>query len=94
MTQSYYGGGGELDAFHRVNHRTMSNGAYYERAAPYGNYEPRHGLRAEYAGRQPMYTMIQEPDGPESAGGQARRRIAVAVRVFDHPVATRELTRP
>lgn len=81
MTQSYYGGGGDLDAFHRAaTHRTMSNGgAYYERAAPYGTYEPRHGLRQEYAGRAPMYTMIQEPDGLETAGGQARRRVGVAV---------------
>lgn len=81
MTQSFYGGGGDLDTFHRTHsHRNMSNGAYFDRAGPYANYEPRHGLRHEYAGRIPAYTMIQEPEGTETAGGQARRRIAVAVR--------------
>jgi len=79
MTQSHYGGG-DLDAFHRFNHRTMSNGAYYDRSTPYGNFEPRHGFQAEYAGRPGAFTLIQEPEGLETAGPQARRRIAVAVR--------------
>ena len=58
----------------------MANAAYYDRAAPYGPpYESRHELRQEYAGRVQTHTGIQEPDKPLTAGGQARRRIAVAV---------------
>lgn len=78
MTQSYHGGS-DFDAFNRPHHRNMANTAYYERAAPYTLYEPRHDLRQEYAGRIPTHTAIQEPDEPLTAGGQARRRIAVAV---------------
>ena len=41
----------------------MAHTAHYDRATPYGYYEPRHELRQAYL----------------TAGGQARRRIAVAV---------------
>ena len=56
----------------------MAHTAHYDRATPYGYYEPRHELRQNY-GRIPAHTSIQEPDEPLTAGGQARRRIAVAV---------------
>jgi hypothetical protein len=81
MTQSYYSGS-EFDAFQRPNHRTMSNGSYYDRAGPYNYYEPRHELRQEYAARVPTHTIIQEQEQPESGGVHARRRIAVAVSVL------------
>jgi hypothetical protein len=78
MQQSYHGGG-DLDAFSRSGHRNMAHTAHYDRAAPYGYYEPRHELRHDYAGRISTHTSINEPDEPLTAGGQARRRIAVAV---------------
>lgn len=53
--------------------------AHYDRATPYGYYEPRHELRQDYAGRISTHTSIHVPDEPLTAGGQARRRIAVAV---------------
>lgn len=79
MMQPYHGGS-DYDACHRTLHRNMANAAYYDRAAPYGPpYESRLELRQEYAGRVQTHTGIQEPDKPLTAGGQARRRIAVAV---------------
>ena len=58
----------------------MAHAAHYDRATPYGGYyEPRHELRQTYPGRSPTHTSIHEPDEPLTAGGQARRRIAVAV---------------
>lgn len=78
MTQSYHGGS-DFDAFNRTSHRSMANATYYDRSAPYTLYEPRHDVRHDYAGRIPTHTAIQEPDEPLTAGGQARRRIAVAV---------------
>lgn len=62
----------------------MANTAYYERAAPYSYYEPssRHELREDYGGRISTHTTIQEPDEALTAGGQARRRIAVAVSIL------------
>lgn len=79
MMQPYHGGS-DYAACHRTLHRNMANAAYYDRPAPYGGpYEPRHELRQEYAGRVQTHTGIQEPDEPLTAGGQARRRIAVAV---------------
>ena len=77
MQQSYHGGS-DVDAFHRANHRNMAHTAHYHRSTPYGYYEPRHELRQTY-GRIPAHTSIQEADEPLTAGGQARRRIAVAV---------------
>ena len=56
----------------------MAHTAHYDRATPYGYYEPRHELRQAYS-RIPAHTSIQEPEEPLTAGGQARRRIAVAV---------------
>ena len=80
MMQQSYHGGSDLDAFHRTNHRNMAHAAHYDRATPYGGYyEPRHELRQTYPGRIPTHTSIHEPDEPLTAGGQARRRIAVAV---------------
>ena len=79
MQQSYHGGS-DVDAFHRTNHRNMAHTAHYDRATPYGGYyEPRHEIRQTYSGRIPTHTSIHEPDEPLTAGGQARRRIAVAV---------------
>lgn len=58
----------------------MAHTAHYDRATPYGGYyEPRHELRQTYPGCIPTHTSIHEPDEPLTAGGQARRRIAVAV---------------
>jgi hypothetical protein len=79
MMQQSYHGGSDVDAFHRTNHRNMAHTAHYDRATPYGYYEPRHELRQTYPGRIPTHTPIHEPDEPLTAGGQARRRIAVAV---------------
>lgn len=67
----------------------MANTNYYDRAAPYSYYDhpARHELRQEYGGRVPTHTPIQEPEESLTAGGQARRRIAVAVStslVFGH----------
>lgn len=82
MTQSYHGGD-EFDPKQRTAHRNMGSANFYDRPAPYGYYEPlgRHGhdLRQEYTARMPIHASIQEPDEPLTAGGQARRRIAVAV---------------
>jgi hypothetical protein len=78
MQQSYHGGN-DVDAFHRTNHRNMAHTAHYDRATPYGYYEPRHELRQTYLDHVPTHTSIHEPDEPLTAGGQARRRIAVAV---------------
>jgi hypothetical protein len=79
MMQPYHGGS-DYDACHRTLHRNMANATYYDRPAPYGPpYESRHELRQEHAGRVQTHTGIQEPDEPLTAGGQARRRIAVAV---------------
>jgi hypothetical protein len=79
MMQPYHGGS-DYDACHRTLQRNMANATYYDRPAPYGPpYESRHELRQEYAGRVQTHTGIQEPDEPLTAGGQARRRIAVAV---------------
>ncbi|KAK4543897.1 hypothetical protein LTR36_004671 [Oleoguttula mirabilis] len=76
-TQSYYGSG-EYDHFNRTSHRSMSNGAYYERPTAYGYYEqPRQELRSEYGGRPVTRAMIQEPE-PDIGTGSSRRRIAVA----------------
>lgn len=75
MQQSYHAGG-DFDAFHPTSHRI-----HYDRATPYGYYEPRHELRQDYAGRIPTHTSIQEPDEPLTASGQVRRRIAVAVSI-------------
>ena len=80
MTMQPYHGGSDYDACHRTLHRNMANATYYDRPAPYGPpYESRHELRQEYAGRVQTHTAVQEPDEPLTAGGQARRRIAVAV---------------
>jgi hypothetical protein len=57
----------------------MAHTAHYDRATPYGYYEPRHELRQTYLDHVPTHTSIHEPDEPLTAGGQARRRIAVAV---------------
>ena len=83
MMMMQYHGGRDYDACHRtLLHRNMANASYYDRPAPYGPpYEPRNELRQEYAGRVQTHTGIQEPDEPLTAGGQARRRIAVAVSV-------------
>jgi hypothetical protein len=79
MQQSYHDGS-DFDAFHRTTHRNMAQTAHYDRATPYGYYEPRHEIRQSYASRTPTHISIHEPDEPLTAGGQARRRIAVAVR--------------
>jgi hypothetical protein len=85
MTQQYYGGS-DFDAFHRSNQRSMSTERFYDRAGPYGNYYdlPRHELRADYHGRLSSHAMIQEPEQPDVTGGPARRRIAVAVSIFNY----------
>ena len=82
MTQSFHGGN-DFDPRHRSAHRNMGSATFYDRHTPYSYHDPpsRHGhdLRQEYANRMPMHTSIQEPDDHLTAGGQARRRIAVAV---------------
>ncbi|KAK4951015.1 hypothetical protein LTR10_011008 [Elasticomyces elasticus] len=78
-TQSYYGGGGDYDTYHRPLHRSQSTAGYYDRATPYGCYDqPRQELRAEYDGRQSTRTIIHEPE-LEIGNVGSRRRIAVAV---------------
>ncbi|KAM0720423.1 hypothetical protein Q7P37_004559 [Cladosporium fusiforme] len=81
LAQSFHGDS-ELESYHRTSHRSLATTAYYDRAAPYSYYEPstRHELLQEYGGRMPTHTPIQEPDEPLTAGGQARRRIAVAIQ--------------
>lgn len=87
--QSYHGNG-DFDAFHRTSQRNEARKDFFERTHPYSNYEhhSRHGLRQPYLSRVPSHTAIQEPDEPLTAGGQVRRRIAVAVSVIN-PVAKR-----
>lgn len=81
--QSYHGTG-EFDAFHRTNHRNEANKDFFGRTHPYSDYDhhSRHGLRQPYSNRAPSHTAIQEPDEPLTAGGQVRRRIAVAVSMI------------
>ena len=81
MMQQSYHAGGDFDAFHQTSHRNVAHTIHYDRATPYGYYEPRHELRQDFTGRISTHTSIQEPDEPLTAGGQARRRIAVAVSV-------------
>ncbi|KAK5695808.1 hypothetical protein LTR97_008228 [Elasticomyces elasticus] len=77
-TQSYYGGGGNYDTYHRPLHRSQSTAGYHDRATPYGCYDqPRQELRADYDGRQSTRTIIHEPE-LEIGNVGSRRRIAVA----------------
>lgn len=80
LTQSFHGES-EIESYRRPIQRPMARSAYYDRAAPYGYYDPsaRYELRQEYGGRVPTHTPIQEPEESLTGSGQARRRIAVAV---------------
>lgn len=74
MTQQYYGG--DYDPSYRSNPRAMPMQTYANRHLPYQPFQGRHELRSD--SNAGLGTLIHDSEA-DTAGGQARRRIAVAV---------------